>query len=237
MNSFETSELLIEHIREKTDTVFLSFSCGKDCIGTYLAIKDVFPKIVPFYLYLAPDLEFVERSLTYYEGVMGCRIHRLPHPSLYRMLTNLVFQAPENVAVIQAASFEKFDYDDCLQYLKEDYDYPETAWNAVGVRAVDSPIRMASIRKHGAHNEKRKSFYPIWDWRKARLVEAIQKSGIKLPVDYQLFGRSFDGIDRRFTEPIKKHFPRDYARLCELYPMIEADILRAKYGRQNKATS
>lgn len=226
------SEELIDYVRSKTDTVFLSWSNGKDCIAAYLAIREKFERIIPFHLYLVPGLEFIENSLAYYEQVLGCRIHRLPHPSTYRMLTNCVFQAPENVPIIESGSFEKFTYDDCVRYLIEDYNYPATAWTATGVRAIDSPLRLASIRRHGPYNERRQTFFPVWDWRKQRLLDAITASGIKLPVDYHLFGRSFDGIDRRFTEPIKKHFPRDYARICEYFPLVEADIQRAKYGRQ-----
>lgn len=231
--SFEKSEQLIDYIRQQTDTVFLSFSCGKDAIGAWLAIRDKFPKIIPFYLYLIPDLEFVEQSLAYYESVFDCRIHRLPNPNTYRMLKRLVFQAPENCAITENSSLENFTHDDCVQYLIEDYGYPETAWTATGVRAIDSPMRMASIKRHGAYNERRKTFFPVYDWRKQRLLDEIIASGIKLPVDYHLFGRTFDGIDRRFTEPIKKYFPRDYERIKQFFPLIEADIKRAEYGRRN----
>lgn len=234
-DSFPNSEELIDYIRSKTDTVFLSWSNGKDALGAYLAIRHKFKRIIPFYLYLIPDLEFVEQSLCYYECVFQCRIHRLPHPSLYRWLKNLTFQAPENCAIIQSSSLENFSYDGCVKFLIEDYGYPETAWTATGVRAVDSPTRLASIRKWGAHNEKRKTFLPVWDWRKPRLLSEIERSGIKLPVDYHLFGRSFDGIDRRFIEPIKKHFPKDYERIKEFFPLIDADVLRAKYGRERNS--
>ncbi len=232
---FDSSEQLIDHIREKTDTVFLAFSTGKDAIATWLAIREKFTKIIPFYYYIVPGLEFVEHSLAYYESVMGCRIHRLPNPNLYRMLTSCVFQAPENVSIILNSSLENFTKENCIDYLREDYGYPDTAWTAIGVRAVDSPIRMISIKKHGGCNEKNQTFFPIWDWKKSRLIEAIEASGVKLPVDYHLFGRSLDGIDRRFTEPIKKHFPKDYARLCEFFPLIEADLMRCKYERERNS--
>ncbi len=235
--SFPNSEELIDYIRSQTDTVFLSWSNGKDCLAAYLAIRDKFPAIIPFHLYLIPDLEFVEQSLTYYESIFGCRIHRLPHPSLYRWLRNHTFQAPENWAIVEHSSLQNFTYDACVQYLIEDYGYPKTAWTATGVRAIDSPTRLASIRKHGAYNEKRQTFFPVWDWRKQRLIDEITASGIKLPVDYHLFGRSFDGIDRRFIEPIKKHFPRDYERIKEFFPLIDADLWRATYGRSKRTNA
>ncbi len=173
--SFPNSEELIDYIRSKTDTVFLSWSNGKDCIAAYLAIRGKFKTIIPFHLYTIPGLEFVEQSLTYYEGIMGCRIHRLPHPSTYRFLEQLIFQAPENCAIIQSSSLQRFTYNDCVRFLIEDYGYPETAWIATGVRAVDSPIRLASIKRYGTYNEKRRTFFPVWDWRKQRLRDFIKK--------------------------------------------------------------
>jgi len=58
------------------------------------------------------------------------------------------------------------------------------------------------------------------------LLSEIERSGIKLSVDYKIFGRSFDGLDYRFLAPIKKHFPRDWQRLCQWFPLAEAEIYR-----------
>ncbi|WP_193755272.1 hypothetical protein [Microbacterium testaceum] len=34
---------------------------------------------------------------------------------------------------------------------------------------------------------------PVADWVKAEVVGRIAAAGVTLPVDYELFGRSFDG--------------------------------------------
>src|SRR5688500_4971874 len=93
---FADSVALCRHIATRSEgRCLLAFSTGKDSIGAYIQLRRHFTDIIPFYLYLVPDLEFVEESLTYYESIMGRRILRLPHPSLYRWLNNLVFQAPQ----------------------------------------------------------------------------------------------------------------------------------------------
>src|SRR4029453_3013324 len=97
------SEEIIRRVRkEYNGRTLMSFSTGKDAPDAYLSIRDHFD-VVPFYLYLVPDLEFVKDSLTYYEKVMGRRIIRLPHPSLYRWLNNYLFQPPGRPKVIGAA--------------------------------------------------------------------------------------------------------------------------------------
>ena len=67
---------------------------------------------------------------------------------------------------------------------------------------------------------------PIADWLKQEVMDAIDGAGIKLPIDYEIFGRSFDGIDCRFTEPMRKHLPDDYERLRQWFPLMETDLIR-----------
>lgn len=48
----------------------------------------------------------------------------------------------------------------------------------------------------------------------------------QLPVDYKLFGRTFDGIDYRFLKPIKENFPRDYEKIITWFPLAELELFR-----------
>lgn len=183
-SDFRTGEEVIKEIRDKTDTILLSFSCGKDSVGCYLGIKDKFPRIIPFFFYLVPGLSFAERSLTYYERIIGAKIIRVPHPSLYRMLNNCVFQTPERVRVIKRMDLQSFDYDDVENALRRDCDCPN-AWVATGVRMSDSLQRRQAIRQYGSINNKRRHFFPIFDWTKERLMLEIKKSSIRLSEEYR----------------------------------------------------
>lgn len=44
-----TGEQVIETIRQQTDTITLAFSCGKDSIGAWLALKPHFKRIAPVF--------------------------------------------------------------------------------------------------------------------------------------------------------------------------------------------
>ena len=74
--------------------VLLAFSCGKDSIAAWLAMRDMGIEVVPAYLYYVPGLRFVDEELDYFEQKFQTRIKRYPHPSLYRWLNNAVFQLP-----------------------------------------------------------------------------------------------------------------------------------------------
>lgn len=219
---------VMQSIAAESDTVLLAFSCGKDSIAAWLGMRPHFKKIIPFYMYLVPGLEFVERSLVYYEQFFGCHIHRLPHPSLYRMLSSLVFQPPQNAKIIEAAGLGAFTYDQMRGWLCDDLGLPTDTFYASGVRAADSPNRRMAMKTHGPINRNRHLFYPIWDMRKDELVELLRQHSIKMPEDYRYFGRSFDGIDHRFLRPIKDHFPDDYQRILEVFPLAELILFRAE---------
>lgn len=223
----KTSEETIERVRAINPVCMISFSRGKDSIAVYLAIRDHFEEVVPYFYNVVPGLEFVEDSLAYFEQKMGRRIIRLPAPGCYRSLNNLMYQPPDAVAMIQALGLEAHTHDDMQEAVcgDEGLDY-QTTFNALGMRAKDSMQRTLYFQKNGSVNFTRKLFYPVWDLDKQRVIDTIKKSGWKLPIDYKYFSASFDGLYTRFLLPIKMFFPRDWEKIITLYPLIELDVYR-----------
>ena len=223
----QTYEQIIDEVKAKTPEgkALLSFSGGKDSWATWLATRDHF-EIQPFYYYLVPGLEFIEDYFAYAEKRLGKHIIRLPNPGLADMLREYVFQPPWRWPIIQAANLPKFTYNDLSRAAEDAVGWPSMCWTALGVRAADSQRRALVFKTNGAINESRCYFYPIWDWKKDRLVGELQREGIKLPIDYKLFGRSFDGIYLRYLWNIKKHFPRDYARILQWFPDADLEVWR-----------
>jgi len=230
-------DVLMRQVAERSPTILLAFSGGKDSLATWLELRRFggFERIIPFYRYLIPDLDFVEKSITRYEEIFATRIYRLPHPSLYRMLNNLVFQPPENCAVIERYNLPNFDYEDLTRELLKTLKLPATTYTANGVRVCDSPIRRIALQKYGPSNTRQQSFMPCWNWNKARVYSEIERAGIKLPIDYELFGRSFDGIDYRFLRPIRDCFPADFKKILKWFPLAELELLRREYYAGHKA--
>ena len=74
-----SAELCAAVLAEHGPAVALSFSCGKDAVAAWLQLRARgFTRVVPFYMYLLPDLEFVERGIKYYEKVFETPILRVP---------------------------------------------------------------------------------------------------------------------------------------------------------------
>jgi 3'-phosphoadenosine 5'-phosphosulfate sulfotransferase (PAPS reductase)/FAD synthetase len=225
---------LLNHLEQHQghNKLILSFSAGKDSIALWLYLRERF-EIIPYYMYYVPGLEFIERSLEYYENLFGVHIIRMPHPSIYRMLNNLVFQPPERVAQLERAQLPEVQMDDITDFIKLDWKLPQFTWTATGVRAADSPNRRATINKYGPTNIKRQQCLPIWDWNKDQIIEIMRRHGVKLPMDYKIFGRSFDGIDLRFLHPIRQHLPHDYAKILEWFPLADLELFRHEMHTKN----
>jgi len=177
------SEQLAREVAALCPTVIVSFSRGKDSIAAWLHVRRFFERIEAFHLALIPGLSFEEESLDYFERKFGAKIHRYPHPSLFRMLRNFVFQSPDRCSRIEALNLKRWTYQQIENDFREKADAPG-AYIAIGARTADSPTRLANIRRYGAINRKRRSFQAVHDWRIAHVKQAITEANIKLPVDY-----------------------------------------------------
>lgn len=220
-----------ERLKTENRPILVAMSLGKDAIATNLALREAGIETHLAYMYYIPGaegrttLQFIENTIHQLEDAFGQRIHCYPHPSLYRWLNNLVYQPPERIAVIEAAQLPVLDYPQLWQLIRADLGLPDDTWVADGVRAADSIVRRASFTRHGAMKAGSRKVSPIYDWQKHEVMDAITQAGIPLPVDYEWFGRSFDGIDRRFLEPLRNHAPEDYQRVLDWFPLADTQLL------------
>lgn len=190
-----TSLAVREKLAADGRPVLLAFSCGKDSIAAWLAMRDMGIEVVPAYLYYVPGLRFVDEELDYFEQKFQTRIKRYPHPSLYRWLNNAVFQAPERLRYIEAARLPEPSYEQMWDFIRADVGLDKSTWCADGVRAADSIQRRGAFVQYGYWRRNLKKVSPIGDWLKGEVLDCIRGHHIELPCDYAWFGRSFDGID------------------------------------------
>lgn len=205
---------------------FISFSMGKDSIGAWLQMRKYFDYIIPVYFTPFPGLQFIADSIGYYEKFFGTRIIQVPHPSFMRFFNSVVFQPPERIPILENLYFDDYEYEDIFDYLRSELSIGDDIYYATGVRSSDSIYRRVSIKTHGSLNPTKRSFMAVFDWNQAKLVEELKKSKIKLPIDYKWWGKTFDGVDYRFLNVLKKQAPDDWNRIRDLFPLIEADEFR-----------
>ncbi|WP_370386923.1 phosphoadenosine phosphosulfate reductase [Snodgrassella alvi] len=229
-----SGKMTLEKVASEHRQSILAFSAGKDSIAAYLAIRKRFAAVYPYYLYLVPELEFVEEQLELYERQFGFRITRLPHPALYQMLRAHVFQPPKHAAVIDAAGLADFGYADIRLMMCGMFDLPPDTPVANGTRVEKRPKQRLSMQRHGSIVKSQFQYYPVWDWKKQDLLHCFKRNHVRLGSDYQIFGCSFDSLDLRFLLPIKKFYPRDYQKILEFFPLCELEIFRWECTFGNK---
>jgi hypothetical protein len=217
--------------------IVLAFSCGKDSIAAFVKLRDANIDVRPVYKVLVPGLEFVAASIAYYERWFGLPILQVPHDSLYRWLANLTFQVPQNCAIIEQAGLAKLSREEIQAQAVRLAGLPSSTWTAVGTRACDNLNRRMSFARFGPWREESRTCYPVWDASKDDVIATIRAAGVKLPAEYRIFGRSFDGLDFRFLYGIKKHFPRDFARILEWFPHADLEIYRYECFQRHHATA
>ena len=226
---YSNSAELCEQLARENDTALLAFSTGKDSIASWLQMRKYFKRVIPFYKYCVPGLQFVEDSLKYYEDFFGCRIYRLPSPGFFRWMRYGTDQTPDRLKYIfENLWVSKDEYTDetICDILRFNLGLPGNTYVGVGVRMADSPIRRTSIRTHGAVNHNKRSFFPVYDWLKEDLLREIDAAGVKLPADYIVFGNTFDGLTYKYMKPMSEYYPEDFKRVLEWFPLAELEIAR-----------
>ena len=168
----------------------------------------------------------VEETIQKMESIFGVKIHQYPHPRWFKSLNDFIDQTPDRCGVIEAARMRNWSYEELWKYILQDLGYPPDTWIADGVRACDSIQRRASLTKHGVIKPAKHKVSPIADWTKGEAMAALERRGIGLPPDYVLFGRSFDGLDKRFMEPLRKQRPEDFEIVKKWFPLIQSDEMR-----------
>lgn len=223
----ENSEQLCRRIAEQSNGVgIVSFSTGKDSLASAIQMARYFDRLEYVFLYMVPGLQFQEQMLARYEDLIGKRIVRMPNPSIYKQLEANMYQPPHHLDVIYDMNLYQASYDEIFEAAKLDLGLPLDTWVGVGNRMADSIMRRTSIVRYGAANSKRLQFFPVFDWSTRQVIDSINDAGWKLPVDYRIWGRSFDGFDYRFLKPLKDHFPEDYQRVREFFPLVDLELLR-----------
>ncbi len=228
MSEEKESEKLLKELSLQSDTCLLGFSRGKDSIASWIQLKKHFKTIIPYYLKIIPDeMSFETESLAYYEEIFKTKIVRLVSPSFYRMISQQILQIPENLPIIDSyGKIKKITYQDIQSFVKQKNNLSGSILTAIGVTENDSYTRRMHIRKNGPVNHNKGEFYPIYDFTKTEILQLIDHSRIKLPKDYNLWGKTFDGLDYRFTKPLKKAFPEDYEKLKLYFPLLDVEMIR-----------
>lgn len=210
----------------------IAFSGGKDAIATLdLCVKN-FDSVWLYFLYIVPGLSWEEESLQWAERTYGVEIHRLPHPSLSKLFRDCTFRHGTK----QATECPLLTPRQIDNYCRHQSGF---RWVAAGERASDSLERQAYIKHSGGVDATRLRFYPIGFWREQDVLSYLSRNRLPTPRMYlfkddphfQKRGKKrqqFGGFQLDTVSFIQERMPEDFAKIKELFPLIEGQYSRAK---------
>jgi len=221
------SHELVNQVRSEVDDLILYFSCGKDSIAMWLWLRQFDFRIHPVYLYTVPGLRSDAENLAYYEQLYGQHIMRIPHPLLYQMLNDLVYQPPERAAQLLAFDLPNFKFQDIDQVIANGYLAGRPYYAAMGMRMAANLDRRMMMYQNGVLGKKnRRFYYAIWDWNIEQVSKIINDNQVKLPKIYRATGRTVAAIDYYYIRPFRELYPDDYEKILEWVPLLEAEFYR-----------
>ena len=228
-NCFLTGNNILDYATEKygkgkgEKRAILAFS-SKDSVVSWLLLRDAGYEVIPYFMYLVPDLEYNEINLRYYEDYFDTHIMRLPHPHFYTNLTRFNFQPPERVSIIRSLHGVDYSVADIDLYLCKKNDAPFTVY---GTRWSDNSVVRQSIKKHGAiFDSQRVMVYAIWNYTNDEVANAIINEGVKISDEYRLFLSPVRGFQYSFLKGVKVHYPEDYEKIKFWFPLIDLEFYR-----------
>lgn len=229
----EQCRVFLENLskKEKTRNIPVWFSMGKDSLCVYQKLKEWGFNPILFWYCVFPDLEFQSKSLDFYEKYFDTKIHRLLGPSIYKFHWAGTYMPFDYMPLLDKLNCPNIDFTDLQNYVIEDYQKEMNlmSYNAVGLRAADSFNRRKVFEKFGYFNHNLKKVYPIIEFKIDDVKHCLRESNIPLPIDYKIWGRTYDGMHYYFLKGLKENFPEDYKKVLYYCPLVEMEFLRIEH--------
>ena len=221
----------VESLKDKTNV--LHFSCGADSVACFLRLREYGISVIPVYKYFIKDLPMVKNYIDWFEKKFDVHVYQFPHTLFSEMLDNALYQYPVKArerfrnrigTALQDHTKERFD-----QFLADTLG--GDAIFHLGLRYTDGIRRYHHLMKHGCSYGNK--FYPIVSFQVKDIQGILDRHGCLLPIEYSLWGLSFEKPRAWNINLIKQNCPETYRQICEVFPLIGSQGLR-KFAALNK---
>ena len=202
--------------RDKSDSILVAYSGGKDSLAILDLCSRTFKRVVCFYMYFVPGLESIETQLQYARYRWGVEILYYPHWTLIKAIRS-GFYCNQNK---QADDMPELSLRDVYDWARLD---TGMSFIATGAKDSDSLWRRRFFHATRTWDDM---VYPIREWQKIDVLAYLQMR--KIPVPDMSKTATATGVDLSTPSILFMHdnFPEDFKKIERWFPYVRAVVKR-----------
>jgi hypothetical protein len=222
----------VETLKDKVNV--LHFSTGADSVACYLRLREHGIDPILVYHYFLKDLPMVKNYLDYFSKKFSARIYQIPSTLWAEHIDNALYQKPIKAREkfrnnIASCGYEAYTKDACDAIIRDTLG-GDVVFH-LGLRYTDGIWRFQHLQQHGVIFKDK--FYPVASFQIRDIQDILEKHDCFLPLEYKLWGISWEAPRAWNINLIKEHCPETYRRIAEIFPMARLEGVR-KYARLNQ---
>lgn len=225
MGLMETTYRTITAVRERSDSVIVFCSLGKDSLVTLDLVYPKFERIVCVFMYFVPHLEHIENWVNWVKTrYLKVEFMQVPHWNLSYILRGGLYCVPNpKVKLIKLADVVK------AVRLKTGIDIA-----LLGMKKADGMNRRLMLKGYeGESYIHNGCAYPLADWTQKDVLAYMKQARLPEPIRYSLKASSGTGFNIECFLWLRENFPQDLQKIYKTFPMSER-ILFEYDNKQNE---
>lgn len=222
----ETTYRTITAVRERSDSVIVFCSLGKDSLVTLDLVYPKFERIVCVFMYFVPNLEHIENWVNWVKTrYPKVEFMQVPHWNLSYILRGGLYCVPNpKVKLIKLADVVK------AVRLKTGIDIA-----LLGMKKADGMNRRLMLKGYeGESYIHNGCAYPLADWTQKDVLAYMKQARLPEPIRYSLKASSGTGFNIECFLWLRENYPQDLQKIYKTFPMSERIIYEHEYKENNK---
>lgn len=221
----ETTYRTITAVRERSDSVIVFCSLGKDSLVTLDLVYPKFERIVCVFMYFVPHLGHIENWVNWVKTrYPKVEFMQVPHWNLSYILRGGLYCVPNpKVKLIKLADVLK------AVRLKTGIDIA-----LLGMKKADGMNRRLMLKGYeGESYIHNGCAYPLADWTQKDVLAYMKQARLPEPIRYSLKASSGTGFNIECFLWLRENYPQDLQKIYKTFPMSER-ILFEYDNKQNE---